>query len=308
MFAAFAARPLGHAALLAEAYALAKRSANRALMVDVLCAQYMLDLSSIAASRVEMETLHAVTGIARLRWMLDAMAGVPPYPVEDWLFSQLLDTSAMTAAERCMYFAGAGLFGLAIAALQLPPRHRIYLAHDRLLVEQGDGVRGYPLPLANAVRVLIALQSGPRSKASLLAEIWNVHTYHAQVHDNALFTAIARLRASLGDAAAWVTKTTTGYALAAEVEVVDLRGTVVAAVPPTADVPPPELDVRSRAVLALVARGAVQSADVMRGLRVSEATALRVLRALVERGALRRRGTGRATQYELQPASNQESS
>ncbi len=64
------------------------------------------------------------------------------------------------------------------------------------------------------------------------------------------------------------------------------------------DVPPAELPVRGRQALDLVrARGRITTREVADALRVSAASAKRILADLAARGAVRREGDGRATCY-----------
>lgn len=230
----------------------------------------------------------------------------------------------------------SGHFGLLPMTLRFEPGRRLLLFDRRLVVEDHGNVTVLSGPPEGTLRLLRALAGrGVRTKEALLEEVWGLRAYRPEAHDPVIHTAVSRLRALLGVRGHWVEAASGGYRLAAGVEVVDVlddargsrrsAGGAPAASPLDASAGASAATVRSAiagasstaspkassdasrtandgrdAILALLAReGGGSSAAVASHLGVSEMTALRRLRELVERGAVRRSGKGKNTRYHL---------
>ncbi|AKF07283.1 ArsR family transcriptional regulator [Sandaracinus amylolyticus] len=190
-----------------------------------------------------------------------------------------------------------GLVPLLIA--REPGRDLVFTSDALVAADHGTVVHATKLP-GHARELLAALGAGERTKEALINEVWRVARYSPQHHDAVIHTAIARLRRTLGPLAEWIRTTPQGYALQSGVRVVRLddAGHDAPVASTTSEPEQPEREERDP-ILALLAERPLRSTELAERLRVSEATALRRLRALVASGAITRDGTGKRTRYVL---------
>jgi hypothetical protein len=196
---------------------------------------------------------------------------------------------------------------LPIASRVSPEAAIVETATETFAIAERGKVRIVDEVPAGPARLLreIGLSSGEgrawHGKEILLATVWGITRYRPDRHDALVHTAVSRLRGLLGTAGHWIECRDGAYRLAPEVAFRSCAPelTVVAA-PESAREAPAEGDAatREQALLVhLLASGACSTADIAAALRVSEMTAFRTLRALVERGLVVRTGKGPSTRY-----------
>jgi IclR helix-turn-helix domain len=212
----------------------------------------------------------------------------------------------------------AGLLGAVPELLGVAPGRRIWVLaeEDALLLEDHGEVRLKRHPPGWCAQLLTLLASGDVPKQALVAGLWGLRQYRPERHDALIRTTIHRLRAFIEPFGAWVRVTPNGYGTTVPVVFV---GGALPTEPPqvepeewgaaplgepreTASLPAPSTNPdEERAIRLLSARGPASVREVAKALGASQSTALRLLRALVEQGSVRRAGFARATRYALRP-------
>jgi hypothetical protein len=204
-----------------------------------------------------------------------------------------------------------GHLGLVPQAAGVAPEAAIVeVSPDRFVLSERGNVRVLDEAPAGAARLLRAIGAGDgaqrvfRGKEQLVAEVWGISRYRHDRHDPIVHTAVSRLRALLGTSGHWVESHNGTYRLSPEVAFLALGGSSIPASPaPSASPAPPEAAegepaARERALLLHLGQGgSCSTADVASALKVSEMTAFRTIRALLDRGLLTRTGKGRGTRY-----------
>ena len=249
-----------------------------------------------ATKIAEYRKLAERSGVQRLQIACDVALGhQSSYPprVEDGLGRLLLECTALAPAERARRVVGAGLLGLLPWALERAPARRILLGESALLTENHGEVAARDLPLRPSQKLLLALRHGYKSRAELLHDVWGITRFVPSRHTPTLHTAVSRLRVALAEPD-WLITHEDGYALQEGVEVVTWEAKVEVSSASELPAPPGE---RERVLEFVEQNGAVSSAEVARGLKLSASSALRILRSLAEEGLLARRGGGRSTRY-----------
>lgn len=184
---------------------------------------------------------------------------------------------------------------------------KIFLGPERgkiILINQGDvevstGLTG---PLTKLLHELKSERF--RSKAYLVKAVWS-YDYNPLVHDNVLYTNIARLRSILRNQSEWIEWSSEGYRLSQDVELVDQNssGLPVAQKNEKAHRVKAKsekvlLNLRQIEVLRLLDEGGhTDVSHHARRFEVTTMTACRDLSDLFERGLVTRVGRARATKY-----------
>ncbi|HTV25318.1 MAG TPA: helix-turn-helix domain-containing protein [Polyangiaceae bacterium] len=298
--AALARGPAAAAASLAEA----RTEAQGQLMLlgEILFVELSFCRERSEPLLLEADRVARATGVERTRiaaqlaWGRDAGA---PVRVEDGLCRLLLELGELPPASRVHRLVVAEQLGLLPWALGVAPGRRLVALGSVLISENEGNVSQHELKNRPALRLLLELARGYRSRAELMRDVWNIGNYVPARHTATLHTAVSRLRVAFADPD-WIITHDDGYSLAAGVQVLsfDDAATLGAPVPlgaPSPSLPPP--DDRQRVLSHVEKHGASSSAEVAKALRLSGSTALRILRALCEEGLLERQGSGRATRY-----------
>jgi hypothetical protein len=136
-----------------------------------------------------------------------------------------------TALSRLL---ALGLVGAVPELLGLTPGRRIILipAEDLLLLEDHGDVTVRHHPPRWCPTLLRLLAGGGASKERIVAGLWGLRSYHPELHDPPVRTAIHRLRAFLAPHGAWIEVGADGYRTAVPVHLVS------AAAPPPIDSAP----------------------------------------------------------------------
>jgi Winged helix DNA-binding domain len=228
-----------------------------------------------------------------------------------------------------------GYLGLVPLASGVGPEAAIVeVSPERLVLAERGNVRVLDEVPAGAARLLreIAAGDGERrawlAKEQLVAAVWGIARYRSDRHDSLVHTAVSRLRGLLGTAGHWIESRDGAYRLAAHVAFSGLsrglstmgsraapgpgssRGPAVegleaaaaqATVEPAAEgeiAAEGDAAARERMLLAHLGRDrSCSTAEVASVLKVSEMTAFRTIRGLLERGLVTRTGKARSTRY-----------
>ncbi len=256
----------------------------------------------------ELDALAAETAIERAataRRLLGPVSASKQLPSEDRFGELLLALRSMTPTARVVHLVNEHLLGLVPPSLGLAPGCRIYVTALSVLTEDHGMVSAHKHPSGPSMRVLRELAKGAKTNATLIESVWGLRNYSPERHDPTLHTAIARLRASLAPRADWVVTTARGYQLAPGIELVEVGDELDIHSPDQLDPEGdsiPQVSERESHILEIIGRRRIaSSAELAQDLRVSDATALRSLRALVADGRLRRTGRGKGTRYSLHP-------
>lgn len=254
-----------------------------------------------------MQELADRTGIQRLTVALDVArgrTGEDPSRFEDGLCRVLLECVGKSERERVEVVLQSRLYGLSSWALEREPGKLIILT-ERVLISDNEGeVTVAELPSRPAVKLLLALRHGYKSRAELLSEVWEIARFVPSRHAAVLHTTVSRLRTALG-VADFVVTHDDGYSLLERVEVINFAESrqALASMAPSA----PSGDVE-RVAEFIQHRGRASSAEVAQALKLSPSTALRLLRRLADEGRLKKTGAGRNTRYEIGGARPQRAS
>jgi len=291
---------------LEEARRLAEPDAS--LRVEVLFVEATILRAARSGLAAQLDGLAATTGIERATIARRFVGPISPskrLPLEDRFGELLLSLRLMTPNARVVHLTNEQLLGLVPWSLGLTPGRRIYLTDHSLLTEDHGTMSVHRHPSGPSIRVLREVAQGAKTNAGLLGSVWGLTKYSPSRHDPTLHTAVARLRAALAPHAEWVVTTAQGYQLAPDVELVVVRDELEVHVPGGLAVESsgiPETSDRESHILEIIGRRRVaSSAELAQDLRVSDATALRSLRALVADGRLLRTGRGKGTRYSLYP-------
>ncbi len=318
---------------VAEARAALGAGYDHALEADVLCAELAVaDPPSRGEVAGRLAALHAVTGLSRARvyaGMFDDSAEVATALrvsefEEDRAGARLAGVWSTGAGSLARLLRDGYLGLVPLAAGVAPEAAIIEVSTDRFVLAERGNVRVLEEAPAGAARLLREIAAGDRrqgapsgeraserafrGKEQLLAAVWGIARYRPDRHDALVHTAVSRLRGLLGTCGHWVESRNGAYRLATQVAFRGLDGAPapVAVAPDLAQAAPAPLEtlsegdpaLRERALLAhLGQRGASSTAEVAGVLKVSEMTAFRTIRALLERGLLTRTGKGRGTRY-----------
>lgn len=232
--------------------------------------------------------------------------------------SPVLAAAASHDARELPRLIALGILGPIPEMLGLTPGRRVMFFEREnfvLLEDRGDLVARASPPRWVAP-LLRALAGGGASKEAIVAELWGLRRYNPERHDSLVRTTIHRLRALLEPRGEWVVVTPTGYGIDAEIlffgrapgdrdpdrHLLDLSlDDGLEPHPHPSPVQPATADVASleARVLALVASGIASAPEIAKAAGVSESTALRALRRLVDARAIVRRGAARATRYSV---------
>ncbi len=276
------------------------------LRVEVLFVEAAVVRAERPGIASELGHLAHKTGIDRARIAQELALGSRStcLPLEDRLGELLLNLPSMPPEMRVVHLVHEHLAGLVPWSLNLNPGRRIYLTETSLLTEDHGRLSVHKHPSRPSVRVLRELATGPKTNAELMSSVWNLSSYSPSRHDPTLHTAVARLRAGLAPNGEWILTTDRGYQLASDVELVLVgdRLQVYAMGTVGDEVELESASERESHILEILGRRrAASSTELAEDLRVSDATALRSLRALVATGKLHRTGRGKGTRYSLVP-------
>jgi hypothetical protein len=300
----------------AEARAALHDDHDLALEVELICAELVVaDARSRAMLLRRLGVLHDTTGISRAAVYkavfdegaeaADAMR-VAEFE-EDRAGARLADAWSGNQGSLDKLVRDGHLGLLPIASRVSPEAAIVETATETFAIAERGKVRVVDEVPAGPARLLREIGSVSvegrawHGKESLLATVWGITRYRPDRHDALVHTAVSRLRGLLGTAGHWIECRDGAYRLAPEVAfsscVPDLP--VVAALELTREAPAEgDAATREQALLGhLLASGACSTADIAAALRVSEMTAFRTLRALVERGLVTRTGKGPSTRY-----------
>ncbi|WP_156040741.1 winged helix-turn-helix transcriptional regulator [Chondromyces apiculatus] len=322
------------APFVSEARALVGAHEDIALELDVSCMEILATDDAEERARIEarLRALHRRSGISRV-WLREGRAESSP-PAQ--LGAEVLEEDRLGALyaaclrgspELGSRVIATGHWGLLPLCLGFAPGRRLMLLDRRLVVEDHGNVTVVSDVSDGTRTFLRALGGGERhSKEDLLRLVWGIGAYRPDAHDPVIHTAVSRLRALLGVRGHWIEAVSGGYQLAAGVTLVELSSTLScskpaevgatpervpgadlqaagegAAPPPRATISPAPSDAQvpeRDAIVALLAReGPASSTELATRLGVSEMTALRRLRQLVDQGVVRRSGKGKNTRY-----------
>ncbi len=215
-----------------------------------------------------------------------------------------------------------GLNGVIPELLGLTPARRIILvpSDDLLLLEDHGDVVVRQRPPRWCAALLRILAAGDASKERMVAGMWGLKSYHPELHDPPVRTAIHRLRSFLQPHASWVQVSGDGYRTTVPVHLV-VSGPLPAGetgplweegevptleprhVPATGRVPPGRDGMTQRVLRRLVELREATVPELARELDLSASTVLRAIRARVGERAGERHGFARATRYRPAPES-----
>jgi hypothetical protein len=303
----------------AEARAALHDDHDLALEVELICAELVVaDARSRAMLLRRLGVLHATTGISRAAVYkavfdegaeaADAMR-VAEFE-EDRTGARLADAWSGNQGSLDKLVRDGHLGLLPIASRVSPEAAIVETATERFAIaERGkvrivDEVPGGPARLLREIGSVSGEGRAWHGKESLLAKVWGITRYRPDRHDALVHTAVSRLRGLLGTAGHWIECRDGAYRLAPDVAFSSCVPDVpVAAAPMWRELTREastegDAATREQALLVhLLASGACSTADIAVALRVSEMTAFRTLRALVERGLVVRTGKGPSTRY-----------
>lgn len=288
-----------------------------ALEVEVLAIE-LLAFGSPDERRDRLERLaeiHRRTKIARAelvrsRWSSESADAIAPGTLEDKAGAMIhaaTNAAASDTRHALEMLLREGYLGLVTHAAGLGSARRLLLVNDdTILVEEQGNVRPLSGLSDGSLRLLRALGGRRKDKETLVREVWKLSTYRPDRHDTLVHTAVSRLRSALGTAGHWVDGEDGAYGIASGVELVDLspatsRGqseadtstaSESAAAPTTLDRGP--LD----ELLALLKKSdPISTTEIARTLGISEMTAFRRLKTLLDEGLAVRSGRGKNTRY-----------
>jgi DNA-binding winged helix-turn-helix (wHTH) protein len=296
--AALARGPAAAAASLAAARAEAQGQLT--LLGEILFVELVFCAERSPAALIQADHVARATGVERTRIAALLASGRDadaPMPIQDGLCRLLLELRELPLASRVHRLVVGQQLGLLPWALGAAPGRRLVALGSVLISENEGSVSQRELKNRSALRLLLELARGYRSRGELMRAIWNGgHPAPARLTAK-LAAAVSRLRVALAEPG-WIITHDDGYSLAAGVEVLafdDAAFPARASASGAASAPAP--GDRQRVLQHIEKHGALSSAELGRALRLSGSTALRFLRALCEEGLLERQGSGRATRY-----------
>lgn len=306
---------------VSEARALIRAHEDITLEVDVSGMEILAtpDPEERARIRARLSELNRRTGISRAWLREGSIEHTPPLGaevLEEDRIGALYAACLRGSPELAARVIASGHWGLLPLCLRLEPARRLMRLDRRLVVEDHGNVSVLGDVSDGTLRFLRALGDGERhSKEDLLRVVWGIGSYRPDAHDPVIHTAVSRLRAQLGVRGNWIEAASGGYQLAAGVSVLEPASGLSASAEASSDAeerasspaPPPRPAMPSagpqpehEAIVAFLAKeGSASSTDVASRLGVSEMTALRRLRDLVEQGLIERLGKGKNTRYRV---------
>jgi hypothetical protein len=300
----------------AEARAALHDDHDVALEVELICAELVVaDSRSRPMLLRRLGVLHAATGISRAAVYkavfdegaeaADAMR-VTEFE-EDRAGARLADAWSGNQGSLDKLVRDGHLGLLPIASRVSPEAAIVETATETFAIAERGKVRvvdEVPAGPARLLREIGSVSGGGRAwhgKEKLLATVWGITRYRPDRHDALVHTAVSRLRGLLGTAGHWIECRDGAYRLAPEVAFRSYAPEVpVVLAPELGREAPSEGDAATREqalLFHLSGSGACSTAEIAAALRVSEMTAFRTLRALVERGLVMRSGKGPSTRY-----------
>jgi len=165
------------------------------------------------------------------------------------------------------------------------------------IFDKGD-VEHHPEAISRSLRsLLLELSQGVRRKETLIENIWK-YKYHSLRHDPLIYSAVAKLRKTLGARSHWIEASELGYQLRPGVRVLLPPAYQVSAELPEPVAAEMPLNVRQQKILRFLAQHEFIDATTCRELfETSEVTASRDLSELMRLRLIARIGKGRATKY-----------
>ena len=314
------AGPAACAALVAQARTLVEPRdigfVGELLGFEVLVARARGDDAAASAALTRLRALARATHHVAAKAALAQHDEAPPSSSfdEDTL-SPLLRAVARRDATALSRLLALGLVGAVPELLGLTPGRRIILipAEDLLLLEDHGDVTVRHHPPRWCPTLLRLLAGGGASKERIVAGLWGLRSYHPELHDPPVRTAIHRLRAFLAPHGAWIEVGADGYRTAVPVHLVS------AAAPPPIDSAPlwdegelPSLaspfaapvprpaavaDPTARVLAQVIELERATVPALARALDLSASTVQRALRGLVAARQVERCGFARATHY-----------
>jgi hypothetical protein len=308
-----------------------------AVEVDVLCAELVVaDDEARTAIADRLRALHRATGISRAEVYAGLFDGgtraAPAVRVAEfeedragarlhgaYLLARSAGPSRAGDDPGLARLLRDGHLGLVPLVAGAPPEASIIeVSVDGFLLAERGNVRVIDEATAGAARLLREVAEGDGGgrrfldKERLLSTVWGIGRYRPDRHDAIVHTAVSRLRALLGACGHWIESKNGGYRLAPHVAYRGLARVPAAVAAEPTSTPPRalldrreaedardgEADARERALLShLGERGACSTTEAASALKVSEMTAFRTIRSLLDRGLLTKSGRGRGTRY-----------
>lgn len=208
-----------------------------------------------------------------------------------------------------------GLVGAIPELLGLSPGRRIIIipSEDLLLLEDHGDVTVRHRPPRWCPVLLRILASGDSSKERIVAGLWGLRTYHPELHDPPVRTAIHRLRTFLQPRATWIEVGDVGYRTTVPVHLVASADAPLTEPPPlweegevpTLERPPAAQPQKTSESSAQIVHQRLSELEIAtapqlaKSLQVSQSTVVRSLRELIAEGRVERLGFARATRYRL---------
>lgn len=284
---------------------------------DILVARASLD------SDREQRALHQLHGLRRLSHHYAATASLGQF--DPSVKTTALDEDEITPLLRAVAsrdqaalprIVAVGLLGLIPELLGLTPGRRIIRipSEDLLVLEDHGDIVVRQRPPRWAPLLLQILASGDASKERIVAGLWGLRTYHPELHDPPVRTAIHRLRTFLRPYDQWIVVAEDGYRTTVPIHT--LSGAEPVSAPAAALWEEGEVPVlESHRAVAVDLEGTVDDTpthlvyqrltdlehatvpQLARSLELSNSTVLRALRSLVEDRRVERLGHARATRY-----------
>ncbi|APR81601.1 Hypothetical protein A7982_06950 [Minicystis rosea] len=309
---------------VSEARALSRTHPDITLEFDISCMEILAAETAEERARIRagLRALGRLSGIARGWLRQEHKEGRDDSSPKLPAGAELMEADRLGALyaaclrgtpELAARVIASGHWGLLPLSLRLDPGRRVMLLGRRVVVEDHGNVTVLDDTSDGTLRLLRALAGGEwRGKADLLRTVWGIGAYRPDAHDAVIHTAVSRLRALLGVRGHWIEATSGGYQLTPGVALLDLANTLGDAPPPPVEsihppapsIPPPAMPSQPPAADAIVTwlarEGPSSSTDIASHLGVSEMTALRRLRDLIDQGVVQRSGKGKNTRYRIE--------
>lgn len=284
---------------------------------EILVARATLDVER------EQRAIHELHALRRLSHHFAATASLGQFDpatkttaLDEDEITPLLRAVASRDTTALPRIVAVGLLGLIPELLGLAPARRIILipSEDLLLLEDHGDIVVRHRPPRWAPLLLRILASGDATKERIVAGLWGLRTYHPELHDPPVRTAIHRLRALLRPYDPWIVVADDGYRATVPVHTVSGAEPVIADPaapweegdvlvleshrPSAVDLPGAAADTPTHLVYRrLTALEHATVPQLARSLELSSSTVLRALRSLVDERRVERIGHARATRY-----------